>query len=56
MTKKEMTQIILGEFDRAWENVKRNEELFGKHSPMASMARNEWAPLFELCQKLGLKR
>ena len=54
MTKKELIRAIQVAEARAWQTLQDDKKTFGENHKVTEISRNQWSPVFELRQSLGI--
>ena len=54
MTKKELIRAIQITEARAWQTLQADKKTFGEDHVVTEISRNQWSPVFELRQSLGI--
>ena len=54
MTKRELIRAIQVAEARAWQTLQDDKKTFGENHKVTEISRNQWSPVFELRQSLGI--
>jgi hypothetical protein len=54
MTKRELIRSIQVAEAKAWQTLQDDKKTFGENHRVTEISRNQWSPVFELRQSLGI--
>jgi hypothetical protein len=54
MTKRELIRSIQVAEAKAWQTLQDDKKTFGENHKVTEISRNQWSPVFELRQSLGI--